>query len=72
MNPKVLLLILNYKSYEDTINYTYNILNQKKVNVEVLIVDNKSENLSFENLSKEFIDNSKVRVIESERNGGYA
>lgn len=72
MNSKVLVLILNYKSYQDTITYTYNILNQKNINVEVLIVDNKSENLSFENLSKEFVNNSKVIVIESERNGGYA
>lgn len=72
MNSKVLVLILNYKSYQDTINYTYNILNQKNINVDVLIVDNDSQNSSFENLSKEFINNSKVRVIESERNGGYA
>lgn len=72
MNPKVLVLILNYKSYQDTINYTYNILNQKNINVDVLIVDNDSQNSSFENLSKEFVNNSRVRVIESEKNGGYA
>ena len=72
MNSKVLVLVLNYKSYQDTINYTYNILNQKNINVDVLIVDNDSQNSSFENLSKEFINNSKVRVIESEKNGGYA
>jgi GT2 family glycosyltransferase len=72
MNSKVLVLILNYKSYQDTINYTYNILNQKNINVDVLIVDNDSQNSSFENLSKEFVNNSRVRVIESEKNGGYA
>jgi TonB-dependent SusC/RagA subfamily outer membrane receptor len=58
--------------YQDTINYTYNILNQKNINVDVLIVDNDSQNSSFENLSKEFVNNSRVRVIESEKNGGYA
>ena len=52
MNSKVLVLVLNYKSYQDTINYTYNILNQKNINVDVLIVDNDSQNSSFENLSK--------------------
>lgn len=72
MKKKVLILILNYKSFEDTISYTYNILNQKDIKIEVLIVDNKSENSSFENLSKEFINNDKVTVIDSGRNGGYA
>lgn len=72
MNIKIIVLILNYKSFEDTITYTYNILNQQNVDVNVLIVDNKSENQSFENLSKEFENNSNVRVIESEKNGGYA
>ena len=51
---KVTVLILNYQSYIDTINYVKNIQNQKKININILIVDNFSLNDSYNILLKKF------------------
>ena len=69
---KVTVLILNYQSYIDTINYVKNIQNQKKININILIVDNFSLNDSYNILLKKFKDCQNVQVIQSDRNGGYA
>lgn len=68
----VCVLILNYNSYEDTINYVSVLRRQKKVSLRILVVDNCSPNGSFEKLTREFAGAEDVTVIQSERNGGYA
>jgi len=72
MKDKVYVLILNYKTYELTISFTETLFLQKKVDISVVIVDNKSENGSFEYMYEYFREYKNVEVIESERNGGYA
>lgn len=71
---KVSFLILNYKSYQDTIKVTYEILNFKPKSFiyDVVIVDNKSPNESYDKIRKEFVAQNNVTIIEAPSNGGYS
>lgn len=69
---KVLFLILNYKTYEETINLTEKLCEEGLDDKFVLIVDNASPNNSFELLEKQFGDRKNVEIIASPENGGFA
>lgn len=69
---KVLYLILNFKTYSDTIRVTNELLQTDRKDFRVLIVDNASPNESFEEITKVYTDNEFVEVILSPENGGYA
>lgn len=69
---KVLFLILNYKSYLDTIRVTDELLEAKRRDSKIIIVDNASPNESFQKISEAFSENDLVDVIQSRENGGYA
>lgn len=67
------VVILNYKSYRDTIRLTNDLLKFSTAeNLRIVIVDNRSPNESYDVLSKEFQDKVNVSVIQSDENGGYA
>ncbi|TCN77394.1 glycosyltransferase [Shewanella fodinae] len=66
------VVIVNYKSYEDTIKYIEQLFLQKKVNLKVIVVDNDSKNLSFEKIKVKFFEDSRVKIIEAGGNLGYA
>jgi len=68
----VYVVILNYQSYQDTINYVKCLQEQKNIELKILIVDNCSPNKSFDILKSKFQDIQNVEVIKSEKNGGYA
>lgn len=68
----VLFLILNYKTYSDTIKVVHELLDTDRNDFKILIVDNSSPNNSFANISREFADNSFVDVIFTSSNEGYA
>lgn len=68
----IYVLILNYQSYEDTINYVGNLQKQENIDLHILIVDNCSPNKSFNILKSRFQNIQNVEVIQSEKNGGYA
>lgn len=68
----IYIIILNYKSYQDTINYVDNLQKQEDVNLNILIVDNCSSNGSFNILNNTFMNVENVKVIKSNWNGGYA
>ena len=69
---KVLFLILNYKTYPDTIRVTNELLEAKRTDLKIIIVDNASPNESFQKISDAFYGNDLVDVIQSLENGGYA
>ena len=69
---KVLFLILNYKTYKDTIKLTDELVAEGLSDKFVLIVDNASPNESFNALSSRYFDSDKVEVIQSPENGGFA
>lgn len=66
------VLILNYQSYQDTINYVEILQEQQNIRLNILIVDNCSPNNSYTFLLEYFKSFENVKVIQSERNGGYA
>jgi GT2 family glycosyltransferase len=70
--PIISVVILNYQTFSDTIDFIEQIKLQKDIDINILIVDNCSPNNSFKILSDNYKSDDKVKVIQSERNGGYA
>lgn len=66
-------VILNYKTYEESIACAESILHtQTWDNLNIVIVDNGSDNGSLEILEKHFAEEKKVAVIGAEENLGFA
>lgn len=65
-------IVLNYKTYKDTICVCEKIVSFMDKDDIILIVDNMSPNESYEKLSDYFGKNNNVIVIQSPDNGGYA
>lgn len=70
--PRVCVIILNYNSFQDTIDYVNILRLQQNLALHILIVDNCSPNGSYDVMSKAFSGAKDVTVLKSERNGGYA
>jgi len=72
MNNKIAIVILNYKTYQDTINLIYNLKKQVWFNdISIYVVDNGSDNGSIEKLKllqKDILFN----LIISKENLGFA
>ncbi len=68
----IIFIILNYKTYNETIKIVDELLLFKKILSHIIVVDNASPNESFAELSNTFKDNQCVDVISSGENGGYA
>ncbi len=69
---KVVFIILNYKTYQDTINLTKKMYNDGLEDKCVLVVDNASPNESYKALKEQLGELKNVEVIASKTNGGYA
>lgn len=69
---KVVIIILNYNTYQDTIKQVREFLPGIRENSRILIVDNASPNDSFLILNKEFRDEPYVEVIATPNNCGFA
>ena len=65
-------VVLNYKNYQDTIVCGDSILMQTEVDVEIVIVDNFSQNNSVEVLINRYKGLKNVQVIGLNDNLGYA
>lgn len=68
----VLFLILNYKTYKDTVRVVEELVTSGMPNIRILIVDNASPNNSLNILRDRYNGSSIVDVISSGENGGYA
>lgn len=69
---KTVFIILNYKTYNDTITLTDELLNQRLGDRKILIVDNDSPNKSYDILKYNYEKKENVEVVSSGLNGGYA
>lgn len=69
---KLGIVILNYLNWHDTIECVLSLKNQTNKNFEIVIVDNASNNQSFENIQKKFKDFANVHILKTEENLGYA
>ena len=66
---KVGMIILNYNDYETTNDYLNKIKNYKSLN-KIIVVDNDSNDNSYDKLKK--FKHDKVEVIKTDSNKGYA
>lgn len=66
------VVILNYKNYKETVKCVESVLNQDNVYLKIAIVDNGSNNESYDMLLEEFKDNEEVSIIKNNDNLGYA
>lgn len=69
---KVIFVILNYKTYQETIKLTDMLVKDGLEDKFVLIVDNLSPNESYQVLSSKYSNTDCVEVVLSPENGGYA
>ena len=67
--PKVLIIVLNWMKYEDTINCVESLLKLDYLNFNILVIDNNSLNESAEIITKRF---PEILFIKSNKNDGYA
>lgn len=67
----VAFIILNYNTWEMTIQCVDSIFKTCKLNYTIYIVDNGSKNNSYQHLKEHYQNNQNVKVISSE-NYGYA
>ena len=65
-------IILNYKTYKDTLVLVDSLLEQGLGNRRIIIIDNASPNESYEILNAKYGNNGSVDVIYSEENGGFS
>lgn len=69
---KLGIVILNYLNFNDTIECVESLDNQKNKNFEVVIVDNYSQNSSYENLEEQYNQIENIHLIKTTKNLGYA
>ena len=69
---KIGIVILNYLSYWDTEECVDSILTQSYENFKIAIVDNYSENDSYEILCEKYRENVNVSVVRTDSNIGFA
>lgn len=66
-------VILNYKTYQETITCVESIFStQSYGDIQVVIVDNYSENGSLEKLKKYFYREKRVHILSTDTNMGFA
>lgn len=69
---RVVIVVLNYLNYKDTIECVDSILNMQYSIRGIVIVDNGSNNKSFGKLRKRYYMEDQVYVIAAKKNRGYA
>lgn len=69
---KIGIVILNYLNYNDTIECVDSLKEQVNQNFEVVIVDNASNNESFNVLDNLYKNKEKIHVLKTKKNLGYA
>lgn len=68
---RIAIVVLNYNKYEDTLKCVRQLIESQK-SIYIVIVDNASNNASYDILSSEFSGEETVSVIRNSINSGYA
>lgn len=66
------IVIVNYNTYQETVNCVKSIRSTYEGNYKIFIVDNCSPNNSFNILSNLFCRDNDVEVVQSDKNGGFS
>lgn len=72
MDCRIGIVILNYKNYGETIECLTNVLQQKNVDLEIVVVDNGSKNESVDCIEKWIKPYKNISLIASEENQGFS
>lgn len=72
MNNRIGIVILNYKNYEETIDCLKNVLQQKNIDLEIVVVDNGSNNDSVKCINEWIKQYKNITLIASKDNLGFA
>lgn len=71
-NDYISIIIVNYINYSLTIKCIESILEKNILNkYEIIVIDNNSPNLSYEELTFKYKNVNKVKVIKNESNSGF-
>ncbi|WP_320113112.1 glycosyltransferase family 2 protein [Draconibacterium orientale] len=70
--PQIVVLILNYNSWETTVAYVRQLKLQQGIQLYILVVDNCSTDNSYNALVQHLQNDEQVEIIQSAYNGGYA
>lgn len=69
---KIGIVVLNYIKYEITIRCVNSLIEQQNIDIRVVIVDNGSDNDSYDRLKSTFGNVKSVELVRSEKNLGFA
>ena len=72
MEPKIGTVVLNYRTYKDTIECVNSLKSQSYKNHIIIVVENGSDNNSREVLMHEFQEDKDVTLLVSKVNLGFA
>ena len=62
-NKLTYIIVLNYNAYQDTLECLKSIVNLNSKYYKIVLVDNASTDLSFDNIQKWIIDNSYNNIL---------
>jgi GT2 family glycosyltransferase len=71
-SPNFAIVVLNYMNYQDTIECVESLLEQNYEKYQIIIIENGSSNDSFIRLTEVFGLNTKIFLLKSETNLGFA
>jgi len=69
---KIVFVVLHYKVIDITVECIENLLKQNYSNYRILVIDNCSNNGSYEKLRELYGENELIEIISLERNYGFA
>lgn len=69
---RITFVVLHYKVSSITIECIENLLRQDYENIQIIVVDNDSNNGSIEEIKKEYFNNEKIYIVTIEHNLGFA
>ena len=69
---KIGVVVLNYMTFESTIECIDSLKKFNDNRVNIYIIDNCSTNNSYDILNEKYLNDNKIEVIKNEFNGGYA
>lgn len=75
MRKRYVYVILNYNTYQDTINCIYSIYKYtdlNKIDLKIIIVDNASTNDSVLKLESKYKNDNIIKIIKSKENLGFS
>lgn len=72
MKCKMAIVILNYMNYQDTLSCINCALNQRGEGYEIIVVDNGSENASYEIIKERYENVTNITILRLDKNIGFA